>query len=148
MTKLEVRRDDIIAKINNIEEKKMSISNSKIILADYDFFELHMLLSQLENVQPSVFRTSFFMKVLFVLFETVPLIIKLLSPRGLYDEMLAVNEEVYFAQLIKAKENALRSLNKKSNGHTDIKDKKALTSRHNETNGNVEKNRRSSKRVL
>ena len=77
-------------KIDNLyEQKESSLSSSKEVVGNYDgFLARFEALEKLTAENQALANAKTFISILFVLIETAPMLVKLMAPRGPYDDML------------------------------------------------------------
>jgi hypothetical protein len=74
------------------ERDQLLTANQVIITRTKGFLSRFRSLSDLQDEDPSVYAVSWFILLLFVVIETSPIFVKLISNRGPYDDLLALEQ--------------------------------------------------------
>ena len=113
---LQTERDEKIKDCQAQAEKGGTIYN------DNSLPDLIVALSTAGDKNRIVSLISLFIMLLFIIVETVPILVKLISPRGPYDELLDAMEHKYYVQALDEINEENRTLNKKIALLTSIDD--------------------------
>lgn len=74
------------------EKDRMLAQNQMVVIRTKGFLTQYRTLNQLQNEDVSVYSISLFITLLFVIIETSPIIVKLLTSRGPYDDLFALEQ--------------------------------------------------------
>ncbi len=84
------------------QQRDQEIDNQRATIDNYDGFAARIdALSKLTQESRAIFLANLFIILLFIAVETAPIITKIISPRGPYDDLLEKHEHKYAKQRIR-----------------------------------------------
>ena len=96
-----------------VAEIKNNAKAEKEVYQENSLIDLIEALSDAGDKNQIVSLVSLFIMLLFIVVETVPIFVKLISPRGPYDELLDAQEHKFYVQALDSINEENRKLNKK-----------------------------------